>query len=130
MKELIKQILREDSMVIIHDRKDEYVKNISSIGNLGIQKLKSQGLTPYVISVDKRNITTFEVYKNDSEVKNKIKSSDKRIDVYYLTEKQAEIFEKVISKTNEIIELKYESIKLMSQHTMATIYEYYKKTTI
>jgi hypothetical protein len=128
MKDLIKQILREvNGMAIFHDGDREYAKDVDVINNLEFQRLESRGLNAYVIFKDKRFITTFEKVNNKSQLK-KHKDNEGRIDIFYLTDEQAGKCKKIIDKTNEIIELKYNSIDLMSKHAIAAINEYYKKT--
>jgi hypothetical protein len=128
MKELIRKILKEgNGMAIFHDGDKEYAKNVNIINNLEFQRLESRGLNAYVIFKDKRFITSFEKVTTPSELK-KHKDNKGRIDIFYLTDKQAEKCKKIIDSTNEIIELKYSSINLMSKHAIAAINEYYKKT--
>ena len=127
MKDLIRQILREGSTAIIHDGDKDYAKNIDSINNLQFQRLESQGLSAYAITKDNRFITTIKKLTNKSDLKG-YGEFNKRIDIYYLTEEQANTAKKIIDKTNEIIELKYNSIDLMSKHAIAAINEIYRKT--
>lgn len=128
MDVLIKKLLRENNgMVIFHDGDKEYAKNIDSINKIEFQRLESRGLSAYVIFKNKRLISSFEKVNTPSELK-KYKDINGRIDVFYLTEEQANKSKKIIDKTNEIIELKYHSIELISKHAIAAINEYYKKT--
>lgn len=128
MKDVIKQVLRENTkMVIIHDGDKDYARNVEVINKLEFQRLESRGLNAYVISKDNRFITTFEKVNTPSELI-KITNKKGRIDVFYLTDEQAEKCKKIIDNTNNIIELKYESIDLMNKHAISSIIEYSKKT--
>lgn len=114
-------------MIIFHDGEKDYAKNIDSINKIEFQRLESRGLSAYVIYKDKRFISFFEEVKTPSQLK-KYKDINGRIDVFYLTEEQANKAKKIIDKTNEIIELKYHSIELINKHAIASITEYSKKT--
>lgn len=127
MKNLIKQILKESmgDMIIVHENGRDYAKDINSFNELFFQKIDSQGLGAYVITKDIKHFSTIEKVTSKGGL-NKFKTFN-RVDMYIIPENVASKIEKIISKTNEIITLKYDSIKLMSQHAHAAINEYYKK---
>lgn len=127
MKELIKQILREsNNMFNIHDKDSSNYKLIDSVNNLYFQKLESQGLGLYILTRDGRYIMSFNKVNSRTELK-KYENKDFRIDGFVMNENTAEKIKKAVDNTNEIVELKYNSIKLLNQHLIASISEAIKK---
>jgi hypothetical protein len=127
MKELIKQILREsNNMFNIHDKDSSDYKLIDSVNNLYFQKLESQGLGLYILTRDGRYIMSFNKVNSRSELK-KYENKAFRIDGFVMNENTAEKIKKAVDNMNEIVELKYNSIKLLNQHLIASISEAIKK---
>lgn len=120
MKDLIKQVLRESTMAIIHDVDKDYAKDIDDLNDIFFRKKENQGLGVYAITKDNRFITTIKKITKKSDL-NSYKNYNKRIDIFYLTEEQANTAQKIIDNTNEIIELKYKSIELINKHAIAAI---------
>ena len=127
MKELIKQILREsNNMFNIHDKDSSNYKLIDSVNDLYFQKLESQGLGLYILTRDGRYIMSFNKVNSRSELK-KYENKAFRIDGFVMNENTAEKIKKAVDNMNEIVELKYNSIKLLNQHLIASISEAIKK---
>jgi hypothetical protein len=127
MKELIKQILREsNNMFNIHDKDSSDYKLIDSVNNLYFQKLESQGLGLYILTRDGRYIMSFNKVNSRTELK-KYENKSFRIDGFVMNENTAEKIKKAVDNMNEIVELKYNSIKLLNQHLIASISEAIKK---
>jgi hypothetical protein len=127
MKELIKQILREsNNMFNIHDKDSSDYKLIDSVNNLYFQKLESQGLGLYILTRDGRYIMSFNKVNSRTELK-KYGNKNYRIDGFVINENTAEKIKKAVDNMNEIVELKYNSIKLLNQHLIASISEAIKK---
>jgi hypothetical protein len=127
MKELIKQILREsNNMFNIHDKDSSDYKLIDSVNNLYFQKLESQGLGLYILTRDGRYIMSFNKVNSRTELK-KYENKNYRIDGFVINENTAEKIKKAVDNMNEIVELKYNSIKLLNQHLIASISEAIKK---
>jgi hypothetical protein len=127
MKDLIKQVLRESSgMLNIHDKDSSDYKLIDSVNDLYFQKLDYQGMGLYVLSRDDRYIMSFNKVNDKSQLK-KYKDNNYRIDGFVLNENTAEKIKKAVDNMNEIVELKYNSIKLLNQHLIASISEAIKK---
>jgi hypothetical protein len=127
MKDLIKQILREsNNMFNIHDKDSSDYKLIDSVNNLYFQKLESQGLGLYILTRDDRYIMYFNKVNSRSELK-KYENKAFRIDGFVMNENTAEKIKKAVDNMNEIVELKYNSIKLLNQHLIASISEAIKK---
>lgn len=127
MKELIKQILREsNNMFNIHDKDSSDYKLIDSVNNLYFQKLESQGLGLYILTRDGRYIMSFNKVNSRTELK-KYENKAFRIDGFVMNENTAEKIKKAVDNMNEIVELKYNSIKLLNQHLIASISEAIKK---
>jgi hypothetical protein len=127
MKELIKQILREsNNMFNIHDKDSSNYKLIDSVNDLYFQKLESQGLGLYILTRDDRYIMYFNKVNSRSELK-KYENKSFRIDGFVMNENTSEKIKKAVDNMNEIVELKYNSIKLLNQHLIASISEAIKK---
>jgi hypothetical protein len=127
MKDLIKQILREsNNMFNIHDKDSSDYKLIDSVNNLYFQKLESQGMGLYVLTRDGRYIMSFNKVNSGTELK-KYENKNYRIDGFVINENTAEKIKKAVDNMNEIVELKYNSIKLLNQHLIASISEAIKK---
>ena len=127
MKDLIKQILREsNNMFNIHDKDSSNYKLIDSVNDLYFQKLESQGLGLYILTRDGRYIMSFNKVNSRTELK-KYENKDFRIDGFVMNENTAEKIKKAVDNMNEIVELKYNSIKLLNQHLIASISEAIKK---
>jgi|688.fasta_scaffold465227_3 hypothetical protein len=127
MKDLIKQILREsNNMFNIHDKDSSDYKLIDSVNNLYFQKLESQGLGLYILTRDDRYIMYFNKVNSRSELK-KYENKSFRIDGFVMNENTSEKIKKAVDNMNEIVELKYNSIKLLNQHLIASISEAIKK---
>lgn len=127
MKDLIKQLLREsDGMLNIHDKDNSDFKLIDSVNNLYFQKLDSQGMGLYVLSRDGRYIMSFKKINSITELK-EYKKNNYRIDGFVVNENTVEKIKKAVDNMNEIVELKYNSIKLLNQHLIASISEVIKK---
>lgn len=127
MKDLIKQVLRESNgMLNIHDKDNTEYKVIDSVNGLYFQKLDSQGLGLYILSRDSRYIMSFNKVNNKTQLE-KYKNNNYRIDGFVLNENTAEKIKKAVDNMNEIVELKYNSIKLLNQHLIASISEGIKK---
>lgn len=127
MKDLIKQILREsNNMFNIHDKDSSDYKLIDSVNNLYFQKLESQGMGLYVLTRDGRYIMSFNKVNSRTELK-KYENKNYRIDGFVINENTAEKIKKAVDNMNEIVELKYNSIKLLNQHLIASISEAIKK---
>ena len=123
MKDLIKQILREsNNMFNIHDKDSSDYKLIDSVNNLYFQKLESQGMGLYVLTRDGRYIMSFNKVNSRTELK-KYENKNYRIDGFVINENTAEKIKKAVDNMNEIVELKYNSIKLLNQHLIASISE-------
>jgi hypothetical protein len=127
MKDLIKQILREsNNMFNIHDKDSSDYKLIDSVNNLYFQKLESQGMGLYILTRDGRYIMSFNKVNSRTELK-KYENKNYRIDGFVINENTAEKIKKAVDNMNEIVELKYNSIKLLNQHLIASISEAIKK---
>jgi hypothetical protein len=127
MKELIKQILREsNNMFNIHDKDSSNYKLIDSVNDLYFQKLESQGLGLYILTRDDRYIMYFNKVNSRSELK-KYENKSFRIDGFVMNENTSEKIKKAVDNMNEIVELKYNSIKLLNEHLIASISEAIKK---
>jgi hypothetical protein len=127
MKDLIKQILREsNNMFNIHDKDSSDYKLIDSVNNLYFQKLESQGMGLYILTRDGRYIMSFNKVNSRTELK-KYENKNYRIDGFVINENTAEKIKKAVDYLNEIVELKYNSIKLLNQHLIASISEAIKK---
>lgn len=127
MKDLIKQVLRESNgMLNIHDKDNTEYKVIDSVNGFYFQKLDSQGLGLYILSRDSRYIMSFNKVNNKTQLE-KYKNNNYRIDGFVLNENTAEKIKKAVDNMNEIVELKYNSIKLLNQHLIASISEGIKK---
>jgi hypothetical protein len=127
MKELIKQILREsNNMFNIHDKDSSNYKLIDSVNDLYFQKLESQGLGLYILTRDDRYIMYFNKVNSRSELK-KYENKSFRIDGFVMNENTSEKIKKAVDNMNEIVELKYESIKLLNEHLIGSISEAIKK---
>jgi hypothetical protein len=126
MKELIKQVLRESKdMFNIHDKETSDFKMIDSVNMLYFQKLKSQGLGLYILTTNAGNIMSFVKVNNPTELK-KFKNTGKRVDGFVINENTAEKFKKAVDKMNEIVKLKYESIRLLNLHLIGSLSEIIK----
>lgn len=127
MKDLIKQVLREsNNMFNIHDKDSSDYKLIDSVNDLYFQKLEYQGLGLYILTRDGRYIMSFNKVNSRSELK-KYENKAFRIDGFVMNENTAEKIKKAVDNMNEIVELKYNSIKLLNQHLIASISEAIKK---
>jgi hypothetical protein len=127
MKELIKQILREsNNMFNIHDKDSSNYKLIDSVNDLYFQKLESQRLGLYILTRDDRYIMYFNKVNSRSELK-KYENKSFRIDGFVMNENTFEKIKKAVDNMNEIVELKYNSIKLLNEHLIASISEAIKK---
>jgi hypothetical protein len=127
MKDLIKQILREsNNMFNIHDKDSSNYKLIDSVNDLYLQKLESQGLGLYILTRDDRYIMYFNKVNSRSELK-KYENKSFRIDGFVMNENTSEKIKKAVDNMNEIVELKYNSIKLLNEHLIASISEAIKK---
>ena len=127
MKDLIKQILREsNNMFNIHDKDSSDYKLIDSVNDLYFQKLESQGMGLYILTRDGRYIMSFNKVNSRTELK-KYENKNYRIDGFVINENTAEKIKKAVDNMNEIVELKYNSIKLLNEHLIASISEAIKK---
>ena len=127
MKDIIKQILRESNdMFNIHDKETSNFKMIDSVNNLYFEKLESQGLGLYILTTNSGNIMSFVKVNNKTQL-GKFKNTGKRVDGFVINENTAEKFKRAVDNMNEIVELKYKSIKLLNQHLIASLSEVIKK---
>jgi hypothetical protein len=130
MKELIKQVLRESTLVTInHDIGEYETDDIDKINMLNFQRWRSMGLLAYVLLTDKDYISSFNLVTSPSELKTyKNRAKNDRLLLYVIDEPLSVKITKVIDNTNEIIRLKKESIKLFNQHMKSVIGELLKQT--
>jgi hypothetical protein len=127
MKDLIKQILREsNNMLNTHDKEKSDYMPIDSVNNLYFQKIESQGLGLYILSRDGRYKMTFKKVNTRTELK-AFEKDNYRLDGFIINENTAEKFKRAVDNMNEIVELKYESIKLLNQHLIGSLSEAIKK---
>ena len=127
MKDIIKQILREsNNMFNIHDKEKSDYRLIDSINNLYFQKLESQGLGLYILNTNARSIMTFNKVNTRAELK-AFEKNNYRLDGFVINENTAEKFKRAVDNMNEIVELKYKSIKLLNQHLIGSLSEAIKK---
>ena len=127
MKDFIKQVLRESNdMLNIHDKEKTEYKPFKSVNKLYFDKLKSQGMGLYILTRDGRHILFFNKVDNDSQLK-KYENNKYRVDAFVVNENTAEKIKKAVGNMNEIVELKYKSIKLLNEHLIASISEAIKK---
>jgi hypothetical protein len=96
------------------------------VNDLYFQKLESQGLGLYILTRDDRYIMYFNKVNSRSELK-KYENKSFRIDGFVMNENTSEKIKKAVDNMNEIVELKYNSIKLLNEHLIASISEAIKK---
>lgn len=114
-------------MIVLHYNGEVKAKNESSFNSIFFKRISDNGLGAYLITDNADSITKIESPSFFNRKKPEFMSDSQHIHIFILNGEQFERAEKIINNTNEIVKLKYESIKYLRKYALSGINELYNK---